>query len=487
LDSPAAGEIARLFGDWAREPGALYRQLATALAEAIERGDLLPGALLPPERDLARAVAVGRSTVVAAYGDLRQRGLVERRQGAGTWVRHLPAGSGGERPGELGLSLQHKLASLGAAVQPDTISLLGATPAAPRELPELAAEAAGELGALQADHGYFPLGYPPLRQAIAARLSDLGLPTDEDDVLVTSGAQQAIKLTALGFVGRGDFVVVEDPTFHGALDAYRRVGARLLPVVVGEGGIDLESLEQTLARATVRLVYVMPAFQNPTGVAMAPGALAALSQLVRRAGALLVQDATLAELSLVEAEPPLRATRGDDTLVIGSLSKTFWGGVRIGWIRGPRALIGHLGRVKAVVDLGSSLPSQILALHVLRRIDKLVAARNAELRERLALLRQLVSTSLDGWSWQEPAGGLVLWARLPRGSATELAAVCRRHRVEILPGSLASPSGRFDEHVRLPFVAPPQTLAEGVQRLAHAWREYNAAAASSRPRPSVVV
>jgi DNA-binding transcriptional MocR family regulator len=489
LDPNTPTEIKSLLRRWIAGEGPLHARLALALKAAIERGDVLPGTRLPPERSLARALAVGRSTVVAAYGSLARQGLVTRRQGSGTWVE--PTGDqaiGGA--GELATRARHRLLSIGFVDEgEDAISLLAATPDSVAGVRELAGEAAREIERLSDHHGYWPLGYPPLRQEIAKRLTARGLATTEAEILVTTGAQQAIALTGLSFVRPGEFVLLEDPTYPGAIDAYRHVGARILSAPVGPGGLGLDLLGELLGRAEAKLVYVTPTFQNPTGAVMSKAARVRLAQLASSSGALIVEDETLAELTLGERAPlPVAAFAGTARVVsIGSLSKLFWGGLRVGWIRASQPLVSHLGRLKTILDLGSALPSQVLATLLLRDADRIVPLRLAEMRARFELLKSLVSTHLPSWRFADPAGGLVLWLRLPHGSASELAAIARDHGVAILPGSMASPSGQFDDHVRLPYVARPELLEEGVRRLARAWQAYGGEDAAREREVAVIV
>lgn len=472
---PGSGpEIERRLRGWAAGKGPLHVRLAAALKAAIERGDVLPGTRLPPERRLAKALSVGRSTVVAAYASLAKQGLVARRQGSGTWVEPVGDYARG-RAGELATRAQHRLFAVSSFDERHgAISLFAATPDSVAAVGELSAQAAEEIDRVSEHHGYWPLGYPPLRQEIAKRLTARGLRTAEAEVLVTTGAQQAIALTAAAFVGPGEFVVLEDPTYPGAIDAYRQTGARILSAPVGPTGIDLDLVREVLARADVKLIYATPSFQNPTSALMPIGERHRLAQLASDHGTLVVEDEAHAELAFDAAAPPPIAAFADGASVvtIGSLSKVFWGGLRVGWIRAPQPVLSHLGRLKAVFDLGSSLPSQVLAALLLQRADEIIPIRIEELRSRSALLGSLVSTHLPGWSFAEPAGGLVLWTKLPHGSASELAEVARANGALILPGSMTSPSDWFDDHVRLPYVARPEVLEQGVRRLARAWQAY---------------
>jgi DNA-binding transcriptional MocR family regulator len=473
VDPEGDPHIERRLAGWTVGDGALNVRLSAAIAAAIERGDILPGTRLPAERSLAKALSVGRSTVVAAYASLARQGLVTRRQGSGTWVEPVGDYARG-RAGELATRAHHRLFAVSSFDERnDAISFLAATPDSVAAVRELSPQAAAEINRLSDHHGYWPLGYPPLRQEIAKRLSARGLKTSEAEVLVTTGAQQAIALTAVAFVGPGDFVLLEDPTYPGAIDAYRQTGARILSAPLGPTGIDLDLLREALARADVKLIYATPSFQNPTSALMPKGDRQRLAQLASTHGAVLVEDEAHAELSLVAAAPAPIAAFAEDARVItiGSLSKVFWGGLRVGWIRAPQPLLSHLGRLKAILDLASPLPSQVLAALLLQRADEIIQVRLDEIRSRAALLSSLVSTHL-GWSLNEPAGGLVLWTKLPHGSASEFSEVARAHGALILPGPMTSPSGWFDDHVRLPYVGKPEVLEQGVHRLARAWQTY---------------
>jgi DNA-binding transcriptional MocR family regulator len=472
-------ELRRALDGWESGKGPLYQRLATALASAVERQELLAGTRLPPERLLAAQLNIGRSTVGAAYKLLHTRGLVDRRQGRGTQILSCDGVLAGGRPGELATSLQRNLLfrHLGESSD-ETVDLLGSCspPSAPVRQAIAAAIAAIDLDELARDHGYLPLGYPPLRRAVAAHLGALGLPSAEEEVLITGGAQQAISLIATCYLMPGQVVVVEDPTFPGAIDAFRTVGARIFTVPAGHSGPDVDLLAATITHNAVQAVYLMPTFHNPTGALMPESARRELARLSRTARVPIIEDDTLAELALGhEAPPPIAALARDAPIVsIGSLSKLFWGGLRVGWIRGPRSMIAQLGRIKAILDLGTSLLSQAVAAALLVEAERIRELRRRELAARLALLRELLERLLPSWRWREPAGGVSLWARLPFGSSTELAQLASRHRVLIVPGTVMSAIGGLDEFVRLPFDHERNVLEEGMRRLARAWEDYSA-------------
>jgi DNA-binding transcriptional MocR family regulator len=154
------------------------------------------------------------------------------------------------------------------------------------------------------------------------------------------------------------------------------------------------------------------------------------------------------------------------------LSKLFWAGLRIGFIRGPEAWIGRLGRYKALSDLGGPLLSQAAAACLVEQATTAGKARRREIGEKLDLLTGLLGEHLPTWSWQRPEGGLLLWARMEAGSAAELAQIATRHGVTIVPGSANSPDHRFADYVRLPIVADAATMKEGIARLGRAAKEY---------------
>jgi DNA-binding transcriptional MocR family regulator len=473
-------ELRGVLDGWRLRPGPLSQRLAAALAAAMDRQDLLPGTGLPPERLLAAQLGVARTTVSAAYETLERRGLVTRRQGRGTHVTGADGARAGARAAELTTSLQRNVLFRRIGESPaDAVDLLACSappgPAVRAALTE--ASAAVDVDALMDGQGYQPLGYPPLRRAIAAWITARGLPTAEEEILVTGGGQQAISLLAACYLTHGAAVVLEDPTFPGAIDAFRAVGGRILTVPAGRPGY-AEALAAAMSQDRVRAVYLTPTFHNPLGCVLSEAARREVARLGRTSGIPIIEDDTLAELSLTGEPAPLPvAAHARDAQIasVGSLSKLFWAGLRIGWIRAPRPMIAQLGRLKAVADLGTSLFSQAIAVNLLAGHDHVRELRCQELAGRLGHLEELLRHLLPGWTWRRPDGGLSLWVRLPSGSSAELAQFASRAGVLIAPGEVMSPTGGFDGFVRLPFDHPDQTLDAGITRLAMAWRAYQAA------------
>jgi DNA-binding transcriptional MocR family regulator len=493
-----------LLSGWNAGSGSLYRQLATALSSAIAVGRLQAGARLPAERPLASALAVSRTTVVAAYDALREEGWIESRRGSGTRVRGRPpvpqaaaghAVVGAPSPRAMpGASPEGGLASAagwGARIaffrglvdaSSSRIDFLGAhlpaaEPFVAEEWAAAAADLAAPLGPL-AHHGYLGLGLPALREAIAAHLTVGGLPTTAEQVLVTSGAQQAIGVVAALYLRPGDAVALEDPTYPGALDAFGDARARLVavPVVAEERGVD--RLREAVAREAPRLIYLISSFHNPTGALMPEAHRRAVARLAADTGTPVLEDLTLADLDLgAPPPPPIAATLpGAPVLVVGSLSKLVWGGLRVGWVRAEAPVIARLARYKVLSDLGSSVPGQLLAARLLPHAAAIREARRRQVGERRQALETALAAALPDWSWRAPAGGLCLWVRLPRGNALDLARLALRHGVAIVPGPTFSPRDAWETYLRLPFVLAPEEAREGIARLARAWAAYAAAA-----------
>jgi len=475
---------------WDRGLGPRYLRLATHLRGSIQSGRILRGARLPPERSLAQALGISRTTAVAAYEVLRSEGAIESRQGSGTFVRQV----GDEPPAS---RQEHRLVGAfrrntvfrGLLEEPGlAVEFLGAHLDAPAPLLE---EVQGFLredaAATVATHGYIPGGLRALRRAVAAHLTRSGLASHEDEVLVTNGAQQAIGLAAALFVESGDAVAIEDPTYLGAIDLFGSVGARLIPVPVTSSGLEVGRLRDAMAMA--RLVYLVPSYHNPTGTVLPERERREIARWVADTQIPLVEDLALADLRLGDDPPPPIAAFAPKApiLTLGSMSKLFWGGLRVGWVRGPVPLIERLSRLKALADLGGPVLSQAVAARLLPRADETMRLRRKEVRRKLARLTALLTHSLPGWSWRLPEGGLLLWVRLPHGSASDFARVAQGHGVALVPGPVNSPSESFDDYVRLPFVHDDDVMTRGVARLAQAWGDYEARAREPRPTLGVIV
>src|SRR5688572_1532217 len=333
----SAPALVNMLGPWADGADPLNEQLADALTRAIEVGMLPPGTRLPAERELARELALSRTTIVAAYDRLRLAGLARSRQGSGTRVAARPPGLTHPYPAPPdamdsdAVLMPASSPTSTAATTPgvglltplvdDAIELtIGALPAGSLVAEAMAAAVRDDLPTLLLDTGYDPFGLPALRGQIAAYLSRLGVATDPDQVLVTSGAQQALHLIGSQLGGPGNAVVIDGSSYIGAIDAFRPTGNRLIPIPVDEDGARVEVIGLLGTSAPVRLVYVIPTFQNPTAVVMPEARRRELARLASVSGFQVVEDLT-PDLTLgIDSPPPIAAFDPDDRVItVGSL------------------------------------------------------------------------------------------------------------------------------------------------------------------------
>ena len=482
-------DFLRSLGGWREGAGPAYVRLADAVRAAIEAGEVPPGAKIPAERTLAHMLAVSRTTVVAAYEKLRHDGWLESRQGSGTRARR-PGSASPALAHEGGAAAAHRIYRVLAEPHAGMVEFLAAHLPGAGVLTDAILRAASESAQdWTREPGYYPLGLPELRRVVARYLTRSGLPSTEEQVLITSGAQQAIALAASLLIRRGDAVVLEDPTYLGAVDVFQSLGAKVVPVRVGREGVDFPLLMEVLRRGAPRFVYLMPTYQNPTGTLMPERQRRQLAKISEQMQIPILEDNTLAELSIsAEPPPPIGAfSTKAPILTVGSLSKLFWGGLRVGWIRAAEPIVARLAPVKTMSDLGSSVLSQTAALTLFKDVDRIRAMRRRECVERMQELAGELKKRLPSWTWDPPAGGLALWIKLPYGNAPEFARVAHRHGVSVLPGNFASPEGRFADRLRLPFVLDTETMKEGVARLSRAWVAYAPASKAEKRRVGVLV
>lgn len=459
--------MAGRLGHWSNGRGPLYRQLADALGELIATGELHHDDRLPPERAFAIALAVSRGTVVAAYELLRERGTVERRQGSGTRVIAQAAAA----------ARYYAAATTDPLFEnvPEAIDLLKACPdIAPRFL-DIA-----DRHRLSSDARFIeskePAGIPPLREGIAKRYSDDGLPTTPEQILVTNGAQQAITLITWLFVKSGDTVVTEFTTWPGLVDATRQVGGRVHGIPMDEHGIMIEPLTAAVERLRPTFIGLNPHHHNPTGSRLSPDRRRAVADLAADYGVPIVEDRVFTPIAFDgNVPPPLAVHRPEANIfVVDSLDKAAWSGLRIGWVRADPQAIHQLRSLKAIIDLWSPIPSQLLAVQAIDELDAILRERIDELRPRAAFFIDELRHRLPEWELAPVRGGFIVWARLPYGSASAFARFAARYGVAIASGREFSTTQTVDDHLRLPFTLPEPTLREAVDRLAQAWDAFSA-------------
>ena len=461
----------------------MLARLATALESAVLRGSIAAGSRLPSERELAQRLGISRSTVVAAYDRLKAEGRAHTQRGSGTYAGPPgPLARGGRfTPGHL-VSIVDNHDGPRQTVEFTIAALPGS-----REIAPAGDRLAKQLQKLSRETpGYQPLGLAALRREIARIYDARGLPTDPDQIIVTSGAQQAIALVAQLF--RGERVAMEDPTNPASLDAFRAAGADIVAIGVDGDGANVEELASLPPARLPAAVYSATTYNNPTGTLLSPARRVALATMAEREGWTIVEDETLCDISMhdVSPPPPIAALgSGATVLSIGSACKLFWGGLRIGWVRGEAHTISRIAPLKIVADLGTSLVGQALCAELLPLRERVRNERRAQLAVRYRTLTGALERELPSWRRNEPCGGSSLWIELPHGDSASFALEAARFGVTVAPGGVFSSAERHRRRLRLPFVLDPDVLLAGVERLAAAWAAY-APRAATLPLDAVV-
>ncbi len=470
----ASTRVRALVGTFDRSPA--YAGLADSLTLLIGDGRIPYGTRLPSERDLTDALALSRTTVTRAYALLRETGYAEARQGAGTFTR-VPGGR----------ACSHDRALLPGPDDGDAIDLNCAAPSAPPGIAAAYLAAAVELPAYLGGHGYFPAGLPRLQAAIATTYAERGLPTDPEQIMVTPGALTAVSIVARACSGPRDRVLVESPVYPNATQAIRNSGARLAALPVDPDGWDLDAIGATLDQAKARLAYLIPDFQNPTGHLMPEADREVYARHLRRAGTVAVVDEAHQALALDgQSMPRPFACFAPATITIGSASKTYWGGLRLGWVRAPHGLMDRLTQVRMGLDLGAPVLEQLTLTRLLAD-DRIVAHHRERLRLQRDRLVAAVAARLPEWRFHTPGGGLALWCELPSARGTAVVAEAERQGVIIAPGPAFAVEGGLDRFVRIPWTRPPDELDDAVERLARAWALVRDRAPSGRRSARVMV
>ncbi|MFS8098118.1 PLP-dependent aminotransferase family protein [Lentzea alba] len=447
----SGARLARLLGSWQRR-GARQgsADLAAALKLLVADGQLPAGTRLPSERELTDSLPVSRTTITAALDQLRAEGVVESRRGAGSWING-PVGAGG-----------------GITGSDDT--LIDLSRAAPRALPSVRMAmdvAMGQMPEHLASHGYDERGLLVLRQRIADRYSSRGLPTSPDQIVVTSGAQHAWALVLRLFVGPGDRVLVEQPCYPNTLEGVRASFGIPVPVPMLNGGWDVDGFDAALRQAGPRLAYLIPDFQNPTGLLMTSEQREALSAVLRKARTPVVVDETLAELALDGAPVPLpmAAFGGDSVVTLGSASKSHWGGLRIGWIRASAEIVHRLLSTRAAIDLGTPVFEQLVLAALLESPETVLRQRREEAREQRDVAVAALREHCPQWSFVVPGGGLGLWCTLDAPVSTRIAVVAQNHGLRLVPGPRFAVHGGCEQMLRVPYTQTSEVLREAIGRL----------------------
>ena len=473
-------------------PVPLYLQISNQIRELILTGALLEGSRLPPQRELASALDVNRTTVVNAYQELAADGLVDATIGRGTTVRATVRPASPVPPSPLPwaevFSLRTRATGdplirdmMALCAQEDVISFAAGVPAPDLypldEFRAVVDEVLARDGRTLLQHcpteGYFPL-----REWLAERMAERGARVSARNVLVLTGSQQGLDLVARLLLDPGDVVIAESPSYLGVLQVFQAAGVRLLTVPLDEQGMRVDLLEQILARSRPKLIYTLPTFQNPTGVTLNLERRYQLLALAQRYQVPILEDDPYGELryegTLV---PTLKALdRYGHVLYLSTFSKILFPGLRLGWLVAPEQVIERLALIKQLTDLHTNTLGQWSLAEFCRR--GLLEEHLARLREVYPRRRDVICAALErycppGMTWNRPAGGFYLWCHLPAGlHARELLTEAARRQVAFIVGDACHVDGGGQEWIRLNFTYHTEGLiVEGVRRLGQAMEE----------------
>ncbi|WP_430591781.1 PLP-dependent aminotransferase family protein [Humidisolicoccus flavus] len=441
-----------MLGDWDSGTDPLSTALAERIRLLILDGRIPVGERLPSERVLALELGRSRATMTRAYERLSDAGFLDRRQGSGTRAT-LPI----DAPTKF------------SQVRDGAIDFtMAAVPAAPG-FHAATLRALDRLPTLLPGPGYSLHGIPELRAAIADRYTERGLATTPEQIVVTSGAMHAITLVVAA-LGRRGSALVEQPAFPHATAALRRAGHRLIPSPVTSEGWDVEHLTRTIHRERPSIAYLIPDFHNPTSATMPEEVRAAVTRATRATDTLLIGDETCTELDIDRGWTPRPLAAYGAAVLVGSMSKISWGGMRIGWIRASREHVSRILAIRPSIDLGTSSLEQCVALELLSDSSAL----RDNIRTRLRRGRDAVADgipALPGVTMPSVPGGLAAWIELPFAASSKLSLAARDHGLIIPSGPSFGIGGAFERFTRIPISLDPEVTSEGLRRLSNAWHE----------------
>lgn len=439
-----------------------YLALADEIVSLLFDGRVAPNTALPSERELANHLGISRSTTTSAYRSLAERGVLDSRRGSGSVLR-LPAGA--------------QVAGLGIRrlrPEQDVIDLsVAATPADPNAL-SLAADVVRRLPEFVGSIGYHPYGLPELRDAVAQRYIERGVPTSADQILITNGAQHGLDLVLRSILSPGDRVLTELPCYPGALDAIANSSGRAVSVPSApDGQWDTAAMTATLRQSAPRFAFLIPDFNNPTGALIETEQRRAALIAARRAGTTVIVDESFVDLDLrADVAMPIACAALDPSVIsLGSLSKPVWGGIRVGWIRAGADLVSQLAVVRARSDMSGSVLDQLVATEFLNNPGVAFETRRQRLREGRDVLLAALAEQLPQWQATRPVGGLFTWIRLDEPGSTALTRRAEELGLLLAPGSRFANGARLERYLRLPYTQPAELLQEAVNRLATAWSQ----------------
>jgi DNA-binding transcriptional MocR family regulator len=467
----------------------IYLQIKESVRNLITQGVLRPGDRLPSTRQLAGKLGVNRMTVEAAFGQLEADGLISSHVGRGTFVNRLARTEFRPRPEHLDYeSLARLWAPLFVDNRPAMMSLPTAAPRngskaisfvaavpGPDLFPAIDIRRCADFVLKRRSQEICNIGsadgLPSLKSYLVRWLAQNGMETSEDEVMITTGCQQSMDLIRKSLIGPGDSLVMENPTYPGAVAALATSSTERLQLPVQEGGPDLRTLTSLLSRTRCKLIYSVPNFHNPTGQTMPLEARRQLTSVASQFRIPIVEDDVFGELRYGgPVLPTLRSLCPELVIYIGSFSKMLSTALRLGWIVAPRPVIRQITMLKQSADLHTNLFIQATMDEFCRRdlLNRhMKRVRRIFVRRRDAMADALRKYFPADARFEIPEGGLSMWVSLPHDcNVQELLRLANEHGVQFIPGSAFYFRSPLHNSLRLSFAAEPEDrIQEGVRIL----------------------
>lgn len=450
----------------------MYIQLYEEIKKLIENGSLRADEKLPPIRSLAKKLGVNNITVINAYKMLEQKNYVYSRVGSGTYIK----GKKENRYNKNEISAVAMMEQGYVKIDKNEINFSTSTPN-PKLFPvKEFKEVLNEV--LERDGGYAfgyqeSQGYFPLRESIKYYLSERNVDVSVDEVNVISGAQQGIDIIAKALVNFNDTIIVESPTYSGAIAAFRSRGANIIEIPILEDGIDTREVETVLKTTDVKFIYVMTNFQNPTGISYSQDKRIQLLYLAQKYNCYILEDEYLSELRFYgEADLPIKSLDGNNRVIyLKSFSKIFMPGIRLGFLITPEKISSMVLSAKHTTDIStSSLMQRAFDLYLRKKkwIQHIEMMKNIY-KNRYDIMVGTLKKELPFIDFIEPQGGIHIWAKTDLDSSV-LYAAAKEKGVLVTPGRVFFPDDRESNYFRISYAGVEEDeIAAGLKIIKSAY------------------
>nr|WP_254119455.1 PLP-dependent aminotransferase family protein [Bacillus sp. FJAT-29790] len=466
----------------------LYKQISQQIEQMVHEGKLKPGMRLPSERKMAALLKVSRMTLTLAYEEMKTRGIVRSQQGSGTFIMRGPKMEKTEQAITWHTNFAYQTENVNHGMEEimrfgrdSRLIPFGGVGTAPEVHPGI------DFSQCFAEHlRKNPIllqlpaptqGYEPLILEVKSWLSESGIHADEKEIMIVSGAMQGLDLISRLFLGPEDYVIMEDPGFLAASDAFAATGAKILRITLDEEGIKTDSLENLLMQFPVKFIYINPTFHNPTGITISMARRKKLLALAKKYSVPIVEDDPFSMLYYGKKPVPSFKALDKDHMVIHlqSFSKYLFPTLRVAVLVAHEGIISNLVKVKQRVDLHSNNLTQMAVQVYLeegrlsRHIEKLRQAYD----RRLSIINDILKEK-PNLKCRIPDGGVFLWCKIPKGISSErLLEIAIKKGVSFVPGSWMSGVGMYENYIRLAFTHPSSDLLrEGIEIIDQAINEY---------------